>query len=85
MAPTEILADQHLEKIARWLEPLGVKIVRLTGRLKASERPPRWPLPRPARLSLLSARTRSFKRALLLRHSASRLSTNSTASASSSA
>ena len=38
MAPTEILADQHLEKIARWLEPLGVKIVRLTGRLKASEK-----------------------------------------------
>ena len=38
MAPTEILADQHLERIARWLEPLGVKIVRLTGRLKASEK-----------------------------------------------
>ena len=38
MAPTEILAEQHLEKIAAWLEPLGIKVVRLTGRLKASEK-----------------------------------------------
>jgi ATP-dependent DNA helicase RecG len=34
MAPTEILAGQHLLKLKTWLEPLGVKIVWLTGSLK---------------------------------------------------
>lgn len=38
MAPTEILAEQHFRKIAVWLEPLGVRIAWLAGRLKASEK-----------------------------------------------
>ncbi|MEF9943031.1 MAG: DEAD/DEAH box helicase, partial [Burkholderiaceae bacterium] len=38
MAPTEILAEQHFRKIAQWLEPLGVRIAWLAGRLKASEK-----------------------------------------------
>jgi ATP-dependent DNA helicase RecG len=38
MAPTEILAEQHFNKLARWLEPLGVKVAWLTGSLKKSER-----------------------------------------------
>lgn len=38
MAPTEILAEQHLHKIAAWLEPLGVRTVWLSGRQKAAER-----------------------------------------------
>ena len=38
MAPTEILAEQHRINFGRWLEPLGITIGWLTGRLKASER-----------------------------------------------
>jgi ATP-dependent DNA helicase RecG len=38
MAPTEILADQHFQKIAAWLEPLGVSVVWLTGSLKKKEK-----------------------------------------------
>ena len=38
MAPTEILAEQHFKKIATWLEPLGVRVTWLTGRLKASDK-----------------------------------------------
>src|SRR5690606_5710372 len=33
MAPTEILAEQHHDKLAGWLEPLGVRIAWLTGSL----------------------------------------------------
>jgi ATP-dependent DNA helicase RecG len=38
MAPTELLAEQHLLNFARWLEPLGVTVGALTGRQKAAER-----------------------------------------------
>ena len=38
MAPTEILAQQHLHKIAQWLEPLGVKIAWLVGQLKSKQK-----------------------------------------------
>lgn len=38
MAPTEILAEQHFRKILDWLEPLGLRIVWLTGRQKAADR-----------------------------------------------
>ena len=38
MAPTEILAEQHYEKISQWLKPLGIKIVWLAGKQKAKER-----------------------------------------------
>lgn len=38
MAPTEILAEQHFRKIAAWLEPLGIRTVWLTGRLKTAEK-----------------------------------------------
>ncbi len=37
MAPTEILAEQHYEKMRAWLEPIGIRIVWLAGRMKASE------------------------------------------------
>ena len=36
MAPTEILAEQHYEKLTAWLEPLGVRIAWLSGSLKAA-------------------------------------------------
>ena len=38
MAPTEILAEQHRINLGKWLEPLGIKLGWLTGRLKVSER-----------------------------------------------
>ncbi len=38
MAPTEILADQHYEGLQVFAKPLGVKIARLTGSTKQSER-----------------------------------------------
>ena len=36
MAPTEILAEQHYQKLKSWLEPLGVRVAWLSGSLKAS-------------------------------------------------
>lgn len=38
MAPTEILAEQHAESLARWLEGAGVRIGLLTGRVRGRER-----------------------------------------------
>jgi ATP-dependent DNA helicase RecG len=38
MAPTEILAEQHFRKMIEWIEPLGVKVVWLTGSLKAADK-----------------------------------------------
>lgn len=38
MAPTEILAEQHRINLGKWLEPLGIKLGWLTGRLKVAER-----------------------------------------------
>ena len=38
MAPTELLAEQHLRKMRALVEPLGLSVQILTGQLKASER-----------------------------------------------
>ena len=38
MAPTEILAEQHLRKFSEWLGPLGVPIAWLHGGLAAAEK-----------------------------------------------
>ncbi|HWV15292.1 MAG TPA: ATP-dependent DNA helicase RecG [Cellvibrio sp.] len=38
MAPTEILAEQHRLNFSKWLEPLGIKLGWLTGKMKVSER-----------------------------------------------
>ncbi|WP_331345130.1 ATP-dependent DNA helicase RecG [Cellvibrio sp. UBA7661] len=38
MAPTEILAEQHRLNFGKWLEPLGIRVGWLTGKLKAVER-----------------------------------------------
>ena len=38
MAPTEILAEQHYLKLKPLLEPLGVKVVLLTGSLRTKEK-----------------------------------------------
>jgi ATP-dependent DNA helicase RecG len=38
MAPTEILAEQHYLNFSAWLEPLGIRVVLLTGSQSAAER-----------------------------------------------
>jgi len=38
MAPTEILAEQHLLNFAEWFEPLGIDVGWLTGKLRAAQR-----------------------------------------------
>jgi ATP-dependent DNA helicase RecG len=38
MAPTELLAEQHLRNFAQWLEPLQIELAWLTGRLKGKPR-----------------------------------------------
>jgi ATP-dependent DNA helicase RecG len=38
MAPTEILAEQHLRKLVGWLAPLGIGVAWLTGSRKGKER-----------------------------------------------
>ena len=34
MAPTELLAEQHAINFAQWLEPLGIKVGWLAGKIK---------------------------------------------------
>ncbi|MEK7222980.1 MAG: ATP-dependent DNA helicase RecG [Pseudomonadota bacterium] len=38
MAPTELLADQHLRNFSGWLEPLGVVVAGLSGKLNGRAR-----------------------------------------------
>jgi len=38
MAPTEILAEQHFINFSQWLEPLGIQVGWLSGKLTASQR-----------------------------------------------
>ena len=38
MAPTEILAEQHFINFGNWLEPLGLKVAWLAGKLKGKKR-----------------------------------------------
>ena len=38
MAPTELLAEQHYASFRGWLEPLGIRVAWLSGRLPSGER-----------------------------------------------
>ena len=38
MAPTELLAEQHFQNFKMWLEPLGINVVWLSGKLKVAEK-----------------------------------------------
>ncbi|HTP39422.1 MAG TPA: ATP-dependent DNA helicase RecG [Steroidobacteraceae bacterium] len=38
MAPTELLAEQHLRSLFDWFDPLGVRVVRLSGTQTAKQR-----------------------------------------------
>ena len=82
MAPTEILARQHYERMAPLAEGVGLRIALMTGRDKASERRASLAaLADGARSTSPSARMRSFRRASSSPISALRWSTSSIASA----
>ena len=38
MAPTELLAEQHLDNLRGWLEPLGVRVAWLAGKVTGKAR-----------------------------------------------
>lgn len=38
LAPTELLAEQHMKNLTRWFEPLNISVAFLSGQLKSSER-----------------------------------------------
>ena len=38
MAPTELLAEQHAQNFSRWLRPLGIETLLLSGRIKGRAR-----------------------------------------------
>lgn len=38
MAPTELLAEQHYQNFIKWLEPLGIQVAWLAGKLKGKAR-----------------------------------------------
>ncbi len=38
MAPTEILAEQHWQKLSHWLAPLGIEVAWLSGSLKKAQK-----------------------------------------------
>ena len=38
MAPTDILSEQHAQTLERWCVPLGIKVHRLSAKIKAAER-----------------------------------------------
>lgn len=38
MAPTELLAEQHLQNFTAWLQPIGLKLAWLSGKLGAKQR-----------------------------------------------
>ena len=38
MAPTEILAGQHLKSFSEWLTPLGLKVTLISGKLKVADK-----------------------------------------------
>jgi ATP-dependent DNA helicase RecG len=38
MAPTELLAEQHIATFKNWFEPLGIEVIGLLGRFKGKQR-----------------------------------------------
>lgn len=38
MAPTDLLTEQHAQTLSNWLQPLGLSVHRLSGKMKAAER-----------------------------------------------
>lgn len=38
MAPTDLLSEQHYNNLQNWLSPLGIQVLRLSGKMKIAER-----------------------------------------------
>lgn len=38
MAPTDLLSEQHAINLKKWLEPLSIQVLRLSGKMKVAER-----------------------------------------------
>ncbi|HAT8179039.1 TPA: ATP-dependent DNA helicase RecG [Legionella pneumophila] len=38
MAPTDLLSEQHTNNLSKWLEPIGIHVLRLSGKMKIAER-----------------------------------------------
>jgi ATP-dependent DNA helicase RecG len=38
MAPTDLLSEQHFINLLKWFEPLGIKVLKFSGKMKTSER-----------------------------------------------
>lgn len=38
MAPTDLLSEQHVTNLKYWLEPLGINVMRLSGKMKTAQR-----------------------------------------------
>ncbi|HCD9730397.1 TPA: ATP-dependent DNA helicase RecG [Legionella pneumophila] len=38
MAPTDLLSEQHTNSLGKWLEPIGINVLRLSGKMKTTER-----------------------------------------------
>lgn len=38
MAPTDLLSEQHTNSLTKWLNPLGINVLRLSGKMKTTER-----------------------------------------------
>ena len=86
LAPTDLLARQHLDTVGALLADVGVDVILLAGSLKAAERTARARGASPrARRRSSSGRTRCSRTPWRSRASASSSSTSSIASASSSA
>lgn len=82
MAPTEILAKQHLETMQPLCEEIGIRAELLTGRIKGKARARILEDLEAGKLTFLSVRTRCSWRLLLLKTWPASSSTNSTVSAS---
>ncbi|HAZ7572207.1 ATP-dependent DNA helicase RecG [Legionella sp. PATHC032] len=38
MAPTDLLSEQHTNNLSKWLKPIGVNVLRLSSKMKTTER-----------------------------------------------
>jgi len=38
MAPTDLLSEQHFVNLSHWFTPLGINVIRLSGKMKSAER-----------------------------------------------
>lgn len=38
MAPTDLLSEQHAINLTKWMQPLGIPVLRLSGKMKSSEK-----------------------------------------------